>query len=972
MNVRGGGAWAVVVAALIGLPGVLGADGDEAAARAAAVARTAAIEAGWNPVTNYPALPPAEALRTIEVPAGYRLQCVASEPMVQDPVMMAFDGNGALFVCEWRTYMQDEHATRQLAPEGRVVKLEDTDGDGVMDRRTVFIDGAILPRAVLPLHDRVLVYFTESTTVWAYFDDNRDGVADRREVAWEGREDHGNIEHQQSGFLWNTDNTLCTNDRRFRWNGGRLVPMPHERGRISQFGLAHDDDGRLVCSWGGGANPARSFQLPAGYPILDLQEHSADYERTWGICGVWDQSDGGYDRERRAVLTRFSATCGQTVLRSHRMPEWYGNAVTCEPVGRLIRMSRFEWKDGVGVAHNAFPGREFIRSSDAYFRPVWTENGPDGGLYIADMYRGIIQEKEWFPTEVSKELQERYVEDYRKYKLGLWVERYHRIKGWGMVKVVRHGRIYRLLPEAAAAERTRPPRMLEETPAQWVGHLAHASGWWRDMAQSLLVARGDQTVVPALVQMAGTHPSGNARMHALWTLDGLGALPEAVVAKALQDEEPRVRRAAVQLMESRLVRKEPGVETQLAGLATDPDARVATQVFLAFRAASRSGGTDIPEALKSPARPLPLVGMLIERDRKEALLQLSETGRKGKAVYEGLCIACHGPDGQGVPSADRLLGPPLAKSRWFADGGHVPVLARILLKGETGPIDGVEYGPADGAGLMVPLENSHTDDELAAVLTYIGEAWHGWARVVEPREIAAVRSEIAKRDQPWTNEELVRWVAGRRELFRPIALGSAATADGRQGVYLSRDAVGDRVSLRRHGDVSVNGIPFVLPEPASLEGGRNVIVLRGGVEPTAVSRSQPASVSLPVNQPAGRLHLLGGVAGWGWPSVQTKEPVLILTVHYAGGGEERIELVNGVDIADHNGRMDVPGSARTSLVARGQLRYLWRDLGRPGVTVERLTLSSPGGGPAPMVAGLTMEVPEGGRMAAAPVIGGTN
>lgn len=274
---------------------------------------------------------------------------------------------------------------------------------------------------------------------------------------------------------------------------------------------------------------------------------------------------------------------------------------------------------------------------------------------------------------------------------------------------------------------------------------------------------------------------------------------------------------------------------------------------------------------------------------------------------------------------------------------------------------------------MVPLENSHSDAELAAVLSYIGEAWHGWSRAVEAREVTAVRSEIAKRDQPWTYDELVRWDAGRRELFRPIALGSAATADGRKGVYLSKDAVGDRVSLRRHGEVSVNGIPFVLPDPAGLDGGRNVIVLRGGVDPKAVSREQPSNVEIPVNQPAGRIHLLGGVAGWGWPSVQAKEAALIVTVHYAGGAEERIELVNGVDIADHNGRIDVPGSARTSLVARGQLRYLWRDLGRPGVRVEKLTLSSPGGGPAPMVAALTMEVPEGnGRLAAAPVIGGRN
>src|SRR5688572_2695908 len=132
----------------------------------------------WNPETNYPSLKPADAIKTIEVPKGYKLVCIASEPMVEEPAAMAFDGNGALYVCEWRTYMQDEHATAQLAPVSRVVKLVDSDGDGVMDKRTVFIDNVILPRSVLPLHDRVLVHFTQDSTIWAYFDDNKDGVAD--------------------------------------------------------------------------------------------------------------------------------------------------------------------------------------------------------------------------------------------------------------------------------------------------------------------------------------------------------------------------------------------------------------------------------------------------------------------------------------------------------------------------------------------------------------------------------------------------------------------------------------------------------------------------------------------------------------------------------------------------------------------------------------------------------------------------
>jgi mono/diheme cytochrome c family protein len=699
-------------------------------------------EGEWNPDTTFPALSPAEAIKTIEVPKGYRLECVASEPMVEEPAMIAFDGNGSLYVCEWRTYMQDEHATGQLDPVSRVVKLTDSDGDGKYDKRTVFIDNVILPRSVLPMHDRVLVNFTEDSSIYAYFDDDKDGVADRREVAWQGGPDHGNIEHQQSGLLWNLDNTICTNDRRHPWNAGKLGALPHSRGRISQWGLARDDDGRLVCSWGGGANPAHSFQLPAGYPILDLPEHEPGYFRPWGICPVWDYSDGGYDVERQAQLTSFSATCGQSVVRSPLFPEWHGNSLGCEPVGRLIRMTRFSWENGKGTAHNAFPGSEFVRSTDAYFRPVWTECGPDGALYIADLYRGIIQEKEWFPTAVTPELRARYVEDYRKNKLELWVERYHRVKRWGMIDVHRFGRIYRLLPVGRPPQK--PPRMLDESPIQLVAHLSHPNGWWRDQAQMLIVSRGDRSAVPAL-EKSVAHPDTNARIHSLWCLHGLNALSREHVVAALKDREPRVRRAAVQLAEPWLAQKDPAVTAAMNALATDPDAQVVTQVFLAWRAAGQ------PQEFQAGSRPLPLVEAVKKHDVDESLQQkLSPTAKKGREVYETLCMSCHGLDGMGVQAADTLLAPPLAKSRWMADNGNVPVLSRILLKGLTGPIDGVTYG----AGLMPPLEKTHTDEQLAAVLTYAGERWHGWTRPLEAQAITSVRQAIESRPGPWTVEEL--------------------------------------------------------------------------------------------------------------------------------------------------------------------------------------------------------------------------
>jgi mono/diheme cytochrome c family protein len=286
--------------------------------------------------------------------------------------------------------------------------------------------------------------------------------------------------------------------------------------------------------------------------------------------------------------------------------------------------------------------------------------------------------------------------------------------------------------------------MLEETPEQLVAHLAHPNGWWRDTAQMLIVSRGDASAVPALENMT-RHPDTNARLHSLWALQGLAALTKEAVLTALRDPQPRVRRAAVQLAEPWLAQKDAPTLEAVKPLAADPEAQVATQVFLAWRAAGQ------PAEFQPGSRPLPLVAAVRQHDETEVLQnKLSETARHGRIVYESLCMACHGLDGLGVKAADTMLAPPLAQSAWMADNGNIPVLTRILLKGQTGPINGVSYG----AGLMPPLEKSHTDEQIAQVLTYAGERWHGWNRPVSASEISRIRNEIGPRTDPWTHEEL--------------------------------------------------------------------------------------------------------------------------------------------------------------------------------------------------------------------------
>ena len=219
--------------------------------------------------------------------------------------------------------------------------------------------------------------------------------------------------------------------------------------------------------------------------------------------------------------------------------------------------------------------------------------------------------------------------------------------------------------------------------------------------------------------------------------------------------------------------------------------------------------------------------------------------------------------------------------------------------------------------------------------------------------------------------DLISYLRSGEQRFHILTFGKAATADGSKGVYLSKDVEGDRVGIKRFGIVEERGVPFQLQDPATAAGGKNVIVLKGGARNDALSLTMPAGVELPANVAAGRLHLLGAVAGWGFPAVQGHDPLLTIKVEYTDGTAEDIVLSNGIDIADHVAGVDVPGSARTELTDHGQLRYLWRDLKKPAGMISKITLTSPGAASAPMVAAITLESPgKDGQMSPAPAEGG--
>ncbi|MBI1374908.1 MAG: hypothetical protein GC159_19495 [Phycisphaera sp.] len=688
-------------------------------------------------------LPIEEARKSIQLPEGYALQLVLSEPDIEEPVAMAWDGNGVLYVAEMRTYMQDIDAKGEQEPRSRISRHEDTDGDGVYDKHTVFVDNLLLPRMVLPLDDRVLVGTTNTLDLWTYRDTDGDGVADEKVKVFEGGPRGGNMEHQPSGLIWALDNWIYITYEavRYRFTDGEFKKEKLPRGG-GQFGLTQDNDGRLYYSTGGGENPAFFFQQPPQYGMLDAKDQTdADFRTVYPIAQVPDVQGGPRRVGPNGGLNHFTGCAGQGIFRGDRLPEELrGDLFIPEPVGRLIRRAKVERSDGVTHLTNAYPGSEFIRTRDVNFRPVGAKTAPDGTMFIIDMHRGIIQQ-------------------------GNWVKGYLRgiVEKWGLDKNIGKGRVYRLVHQDFKPGPQ--PHMLDEKTADLVAHLSHPNGWWRDTAQKLIILRKDgKSVVPQLEQLARTGESPLGRVHAMWTLEGLGAVTPELIVEKLADKDPRVRMAAVRISEPFLLADNTPVVDAVLKLKTETDIDVAQQVInsIAYVATKNERLLALDTALIEAHGDSAGLAAVADNRMKLAAEQARRAAeakrdahyaaqmQHGAEIYTQLCFACHGEDGKGTPmpggAPGMTLGAPLVKSpRVQGSGGS---LVRTVLFGLTGPVDGKTY-----TAQMVPMA-TNDDAWIADVTTYVRNSFGNKGTPISPQFVAAIRKQHADRSTPWTSEEL--------------------------------------------------------------------------------------------------------------------------------------------------------------------------------------------------------------------------
>ena len=718
-----------------------------------------------------PVLSAQDAIQKMQLEDGFEIRVVAAEPLVKAPVVMTFDARGRMWVLEMEGYMTDPPGSEEDKPLGKIVILEDTNRDGVADTRKLFMDSLKLARSMCLIEDGILI--GEPTNLW--FVTIKNDLPVKKTLVDSAYTEGGNVEHQSNGLVRTLDNWIynAESGKKYKRSGDKWI-VGHMRSK-GQWGMSQDDYGRLYYN-------NNSQNLMGDFFSPHFESNNKNQRRMAGMDEkiVADNRvyparptpgvnrgymDGVLDDSVR--LTNFTAASGPVVYRGDLFgKEYYLNAFVGEPSANLIKRNILEVNGFQVKGKQAYAHREFLTSTDERFRPVTLYNGPDGALYVLDMYRGVIQHKTYQSDYLKKEI------DTRK-----------------LYPPLECGRIYKIVPKGAQQKWVTMP----SDPQQLVALLHHRNGWIRDRAQQMLVDGKFVQVAPDLRRNLQS-PDTVAAVYSLWTLEGLHVLQPEDVFPLLQQKAGPLRTQALSVLPSLINRNNyNSFVRELENIVQEHDTLAAPYIAFLAQAVKK---VDSPKAeqllwsvLKSNPQSLyvsdavisnlqgreasflkqvavynPDTNLVINKRLRKVLSDISDSKNlrdpkmlekmypKGVAFFKTICQTCHGADGNGVKS----LAPPLNRSDWVL--GDKKQLIPILLHGLSGPlmVRGTMYQPPEYNAEMPAIGNNKefTDEDIAQLLSYIRNAWGNQAPRISRDDVGDARQRWAGRQRTFTMEEL--------------------------------------------------------------------------------------------------------------------------------------------------------------------------------------------------------------------------
>lgn len=715
---------------------------------------------------------PEESIARMQLEDGFDIKLIANEPLVNSPITLAFDEKGRMWVTEMQGYMPDTSGRGEELPSGKIVILEDTNGDGVADKRSIFLDSLVLPRGMCLIEDGVLV--AEPPKLW--FVKNINDRAGQKILVDSAYAKGGNVEHQPNGLLRGLDNWIysANSDKRYRKQGDRwLIEKTHDRG---QWGITQDDNGRLFYN-NNSQNLLGDLFTPAFGSGNDNQRRVTGFnEKIVGDNRVYPiRANTGVNRgymkgvlDDSLRLTNFTAASGAVLYRADLFSaEYYNNAFVPEPSANLIKRNILTEKGYRIIGEQAYKGKEFLASNDERFRPVSLYNGPDGAMYVVDMYRGIIQHKTYLTEYLKNEIHMRE-----------------------LTQPLNCGRIYKIFPKSKMPVAFKFPT----DPAAWPALLRNPNSWVREKAQQLMVDRKSAEPSQALRQILEDSTDPRAMIHALWTLEGLGFAATIDIMPMFRSSSWPVRMQALAATNAVITKQNfRAYLPELKLLMESKDTLAAPYLAFLSRKLSLYSPADGDYFIKTLAKEYPknvyvadgIINGLQNReasvyakwtavDPDTTVLLVRNLGRvlkdidnkknsanmkdldkaypRGAVVFKSICQTCHGVDGNGI----RSLAPPLNKSDWV--NGSKDRLIPLVLFGLTGPIQvsGTMYQAPEINGDMPGIGNNPDlkDEDVAQILSYIRKAWNNKAEPVTAKEVAATRAKFPGREKVFTMDEL--------------------------------------------------------------------------------------------------------------------------------------------------------------------------------------------------------------------------